>query len=266
MTATDLRDPGLRAAVASEWSKFSSLRSVRVTLVLGTVLGIGVTALFGWLVLATWDDWPVEEQAAFRPAEAALIGLLVTGTVFVVLGVTTVSSEYSSRMAALTFTATPRRERVLVAKVLVVAAASFVATALAVAGMVLVSRLMLGGLGRPGPDPAQVLRIVLGVASGSALFAVVAVSVTFLLRSAAGSVAGLLALSFLPTIVGPMLPAWWSEHGERYLLGAAVDSLTLPALADAPAGLSRGVAALVVAAWLGGLLGLALMTLDRRDV
>lgn len=260
------RDPGLQAAVASEWSKFSSLRSARVTLVLGTLLGIGVTALFGWIVLATWDDWPVEEQVAFRPAETALIGMLVTGTVFVVLGVTTVSSEYSSRMASLTFTATPRRERVLLAKVLVVAAATFVATALAVIGMVLVSQLMLAGLGRPTPDALRVLRIVLGVAAGSAMFSVLAVSITFVLRSAAGSVAGLLALSFVPAIVGPMLPSWWSERAERYLFSAAVDSLTLPALADAPAGLSRGVAALVVAGWLGAALGLALFTLDRRDV
>jgi ABC-2 type transport system permease protein len=266
MTAVALRDPGLRATVAAEWSKFASLRSVRVTLVLGTLLGVGVTALFCWLVLATWDDWPVEERAAFRPAEAALIGLLVTGTVFAVLGVTTVSSEYSSRMASLTFTVTPRRERVLLAKVLIVAVASFVATALAVVGMVVVARLMLARLDLPTPDALRVVRIVLGVAAGSALFSVVAVSVTFVVRSAAGSVAGLLALMFLPAILEPLLPSWWSEHAERYLIGAATDSLTLPALADTPAALDRGVAALVVAGWIGASVGLALVALDRRDV
>ncbi len=265
MTGTELRDPGFGAALASEWSKFSSLRSVRVTLVLGTLLGIGSTALFGWAVLATWDDWAVEEQAAFQPAEAALIGMLVTGTVFIVLGVTTVSSEYSSKMAALTFTATPRRHRVLLAKVLVVAAATFVAIALAVTGMVLVTQVMLAGLDRPSADAARVARIVLGIAAGAALFSVLAVAITFVLRSAAGSVAGLLALTYLPVIVGPTLPRWWEDHGQRYLPGAAIDSLTLPALADTPAGLSRGVAALVAAAWLGAALGLALVTLDRRD-
>lgn len=266
MTSSDLRDPGFAAAVAAEWSKFASLRSARVTLVLGTLLGVSATALFGWVVLATWDDWPVEDQATFRPVETALIGMLVTGTVFVVLGVTTVSSEYSSRMASVTFTATPRRERVLLAKVLVVAAATFVATALAVTGMVVVSQVLLAGLDRPAADPVRVARIVLGVAAGSALFSVLAVSITFVLRSAAGSVAGLLALSFGPVIVGPMLPRWYQDHVERYLPSAAVDSLTLPALADTPAGLSRGVAALVVAGSLGAVLGLALLTLDRRDV
>ncbi len=72
MTVTDLRDPGFRAAVAAEWTKFSSLRSVRVALVLGVVLGVGATALFGWAVLATWQEWPAEERAEFRPAESAL--------------------------------------------------------------------------------------------------------------------------------------------------------------------------------------------------
>ncbi len=266
MTVTDLRDPGFRAAVAAEWTKFSSLRSVRVALVLGVVLGVGATALFGWAVLATWQEWPAEERAEFRPAESALIGMLLTGTVFVVLGVTTVSSEYGSRMAALTFTATPRRERVLLAKVLVVGAATFVATALAAGGMVLVTQVMFAGRGQPGPDADRLTQLVLGVAANAALFSAIVVGVTFVLRSAAGAVGGLLALTFVPPAVGPLLPDWWQEHGERYLPGAAMDSLTLPMLADAPDGLSRWVAALVVAGWLAAALGLALLTLERRDV
>lgn len=265
MTAADLRDPGLGAAVAAEWSKFSSLRSVRLTLLLGTVLGVAATALLDWAVLATWDDWSAEDRAVFRPAETSLAGLLVTGTVFVVLGVTTVSSEYSSRMAVPTFTATPRRERVLLAKVLVVAAATFVAAAVAVAGMVVVAQVVLAGLDLPAPRYGWLARFALGVATGSALFSVIAVAVTFVLRSAAGSVAGLLALNFVPPSLGPLLPSWWHEHAERYLIGPATDSLTLPA-AYASEGLDRGPAALVVAVWLAAAVGLALVTLDRRDV
>lgn len=265
MTATELRDPGFRAAVASEWSKFASLRSVRVTLVLGTLLGIGTTALAGWAVLATWHEWSAEELAAFRPTDVALIGLILTGTIFVVLGVTTVSAEYASRMAALTFTVTPRRERVLLAKVLVVAAATFVATALAVLGMLVVARAMFAGLDRPTPGVTQVAGLVFGVAAGSALFSVFAVAVTFVLRSAAGSVAGLLVLTFGPLAVGPLLPSWWQEHGQRYLPSPAMDSLTLPALADAADGLGRGTAALVTGGWLAAAVGIALVVLDRRD-
>ena len=258
-------DPGFGATVRSEWTKFASQRATRVTLLLGTVLGVAVTALLGWVVLATWDEWPAEERAVFAPHETALIGTLLTGTLFAVLGVTAVSGEYSSRMALLTFTATPRRERVLLAKVIVVAAVSLAATVLAVAGMMLVARLMFAGLDRPFPGVGRVLRLTIAVGLNGMLFPVLGVALTFLLRSAAGSVAALLGLSFGPAVLGPLLPSWWAEHGQRYLPGSAMDSLTLPGLADAN-GLDRVPAALVLAAWLALFLGAAVAALNRRDV
>ena len=75
----------------------------------------------------------------------------------------------------------------------------------------------------------------------------------------------LLAKVVVVTVV-TFLPRWWDEHGQRYLPGAAVDSLTLPRFADNPEQLGAGVAALIVAAWLAAFLGLALLVLDRRDV
>ena len=261
-----LRDPGFGATLRSEWTKFTSQRSTRVTLVLGTLLGMTVTGLVGWLVLATWDEWPAEERAAFVPLDAALIGMLVTGLLFAVLGVTAVSAEYSSRMAMLTFTVTPRRGRVLLAKVLVVGGVTAVATAVAVTGMILVSLAVFSGLDRPSPDAGRMLRVVLGVALNAGLFPVIGVAMTFVLRSAAGSVAALLAVSFGPAVFGPLLPRWWAEHGERYLPTAAVDSLTLPSFPDAADQLDRGVAAVVVALWLAVFLGAALAVLERRDV
>ena len=258
--------PGFGATLASEWTKLTSLRSARITLLLGVVLGVGSTALLDWAVLATWHEWPAEERAAFLPIETALIGTILTGTLFTVLGVTAVSSEYGSRMVALTFTATPRRERVLLAKVVVVAAVTFVASLVAVAGMVLVTRLLFAGEDVPLANTGRVLRVVLGVAAGAPLFPVIAVALTFVLRSAAGSVAALLGLLFGPFVLAPFLPRWWQDHGQRYLPGAASDSLTLPAFPDSPAGLSVWAAGLVVAGWLAAFLGLAVVVLDQRDV
>lgn len=264
--STPLRAPDFRATLASEWTKFSSQRSTRVTLVLGTLLGIAATALVGWAVLATWDEWSPEDRAAFNPGETALVGTILTGTLFAVLGVTAVSAEYSSRMATLTFTATPRRGRVLAAKVVVVTAVTFVATLVAVAGMVLVARVMFAGQHLPAIDAARLVRVVLGVAAGAPLFPVIGIALTFVLRSAAGSVAALLGFLFGPLVLSPFLPNWWGEHGQRFLPGDAMDSLTIPSLTDAADRLNAGVAALVVAAWLAAFLGLALLVLDRRDV
>jgi ABC-2 type transport system permease protein len=263
---TDRRDPGFRATLASEWTKFISLRSVRMTLVLGTVLGIGSTALLSWAVLATWDEWSAADRAAFDPVETSLIGTLLSGTLISVLGVTAVSSEYGSRMAALTFTATPRRERVLLAKTVVVSVVTFLATLVAVAGMVLVARVMFAGQDLPTASIGRVLRILLGIAAGAPLFPIIGVALGFVLRSAAGSVAALLGLLFGPYVLAPFLPRWWEEHGQRYLPGPASDSLTLPSLPDSPEGLSTWLAALVVAGWLAAFLGLALLVLERRDV
>jgi ABC-type transport system involved in multi-copper enzyme maturation permease subunit len=265
MTAV-LPDPGFGATLRSEWTKFSSLRSARLTLLLGTVFGIGAAALLGWAVLATWDEWTPEDRAAFVPAEDALIGTIITGTLFAVLGVTVVSSEYSSRMAALTFTATPRRWRVLLAKVLVVAVATTVATAIAALGMILVGLAMFAGLHQTTPGAGRLVRIVLAVAANSTLLPVLGVALTFVLRSAAGSVAALLMLTFGPLALGPLLPQWWGDHGQFYLPGAAMDALTLPGFTDVAGQLDRGPAALVVAGWLVLFLGAAAVVLDRRDV
>lgn len=264
--STDLRLPGFGATLASEWTKLTSLRSARVTLVLGIVLGIVSTVLVNWAVLATWKEWSPEDRAAFSPIETSLIGTILTGTLFTVLGVTAVSSEYGSRMVELTFTATPRRERVLLAKMVVVAAVTFVASLVAVVGMVLVSRIMFATKDVPMAGAGRVLRVVLGVTAGAPLFPVIAVALTFLLRSAAGSVAAMLGLLFGPYVLGPLLPQWWADHGQRYLPGAASDSLTLPSFPDSPEGLSTWAAALVVAGWLAAFLALALVALDRRDV
>jgi ABC-2 type transport system permease protein len=97
------------------------------------------------------------------------------------------------------------------------------------------------------------------------LFPVLGVALTFLLRSAAGSVAALLGLLLGPLALSPLLPQWWADHGQRFMPGSAMDALTLPELSD-EALLGRAAAAVVVAAWLLVMLGGALVALNRRDV
>lgn len=259
----DGRPPGFGAAVAAEWSKLVALRSARVSVLLGIVLSVAVTGLLAWAVVATWQEWPADERAEFNPTENALIGILVTSMFFAVLGVTTVTSEYSSRMIALTFVATPRRERVVLAKMLVVAVATMLGTLVAVVGMIVVARLVFAGYDLPGPDTGRTVRLVLGVSAGAGLFPMIGVTVAFVVRSAAGSVTALLAMIFGPPVLGPLLPRWWQQHGERYLPSQATDSLTLPF--DSPGQLGTGVAALTVAAWMIGFTALAIAVVRKRD-
>lgn len=257
---------GFRAALAAEWIKLSSLRSFRLTLLIGSGLGIAVSALLAWAVVLTWRDWPAEEVAAFDPADSATIGTLVTTIFFAVLGVTAVTSEYGSHMIVLTLTATPRRGRVLAAKLVVVSVCTLVASLVAVIGMIAVFRLIVAGLDLPGSTAGETARVVLASTLLAWLLPFLAVCLATAIRSAAGTVAAVLGLVFLPAIVTPLLPRWWREEGQRYLFGNAADSLSFGSGGpDAQLHLSRPVAALVLLLWLAAFTALAHLLLHRRD-
>lgn len=260
------RRVGFGATLAAEWVKLSSLRSFRLTLLIGSLLGILVSGLLAWAVLLTWRDWPAEEVAAFDPVDSATIGTLVTTIFFSVLGVTAVTSEYGSRMILQTLTATPRRWRVLAAKLLVVSASTVVASLVATLGMVLVFRLVVSGADLPGASVGSTARTVLASTLLAWLLPFLAVCFATAIRSAAGTVAAVLGLVFVPAIVTPLLPSWWREEGQRYLVGNAADSLTYGTDGpDAELYLSRPLAAVVLLIWLAAFTALAYALLERRD-
>jgi ABC-2 type transport system permease protein len=257
---------GFPAALAAEWLKLSSLRSFRLTLLLGSALGILVSGLLAWAVVATWRDWPADEVAAFDPVEAATIGTLVTTIFFAVLGVTAVTSEYGSRMIMLTLTATPRRGRVLAAKLIVVSVSTLVVSVVATVGMVLVFRLVVSGADLSGSTAGSAVRTIAATSVLAWVLPFLAVCLATAIRSAAGTVAAVLAFVFLPAIVTPLLPSWWREQGQRYLVGNATDSLALGRGGpDSELFLTRPVAALVLAIWLVAFTALAYVLLERRD-
>jgi ABC-2 type transport system permease protein len=262
---TDTR-VGFRDTLAAEWVKLSSLRSFRLTLLIGTGLGILVSGLLAWAVLLTWRDWPADEVAAFDPVDSATIGTLVTTILFSVLGVTAVTSEYGSRMIMLTLTASPRRGRVLAAKLIVVCVSTLVASLVAVVGMVVVFRLVVSGADLPGSTTGDTVRTVLASTLLAWVLPFLAVCLATAIRSAAGTVAAVLGFVFVPAIVTPLLPSWWKEEGQRYLVGNAADSLSYGTGGpDAELYLSRPVAGLVLLLWLAALAALAYGVLERRD-
>jgi ABC-2 type transport system permease protein len=260
---------GFRAALGAEWLKLSSLRSFRLTLLIGSGLGIAVSALLAWAVLLTWRDWPADEVAAFDPADSATIGTLVTTIFFAVLGVTAVTSEYGSRMIMLTLTATPRRGRILAAKLIVVSVSTLVASLVATVGMVLVFRLIVAGADLPGSSAGSTVRTILAASLLTWVLPFLAVCLATAIRSAAGTVAAVLGFVFVPAIVTPLLPRWWREEGQRYLVGNAADSLSYGSGTtsgpDPELYLSRPVATLVLLLWLAAFAALAYLLLERRD-
>lgn len=260
-------DPGFGATFGSEWAKLRTARAPRRNLVLGTGLGIAFSVLLAVIMGATFSEWSPTEQADFDPLLYPLSGSLFIAIFFAAVGVNVVASEYTSGMIRLTLTTTPRRRRVLTAKALAVALATFVFGLVAMAGMFGVSHLIYGAYDLPTADLAsgRAVRTFALIALIGPLFPVIAVFVTFLLRSTAAALSTVLALIFAPSIFGGLLPRWWRENVISLLPGPASDSVAIGHLSESDMYLHPVLGFVVVVAWVVVFSTLARLVLDRRD-
>lgn len=110
--------PHLGHALASEWTKLTSVRSTLWTLgsLVALVVGVGLLAV----VQTAAGDY-----ANLSYPAPALFGLMVGQIAVIVLGVLTISSEYGTGLIRTTLTAAPDRLRVLTAKYLVFGTVAF---------------------------------------------------------------------------------------------------------------------------------------------
>lgn len=253
--------------VRSEWAKLASLRGTTFKLALAFLLSVGLTALLALIIGATWDDASAAARAEHDPTAISLFGSIFSMIVFAVLGATAVTSEYASGMIRLTLTATPRRGRVLAAKAAVVAGTTLVAGLVTAVVSFLVAQAVLASYGVPSValGDGGALRTVLGDGVLTPVLPLIAVALGFALRSTAGAVTSVLAIVFLPGILGGVLPSWWRDNVLGYLPGAAAEAISSGHLESSTATLAPGLAALVLAGWLVVFLGGAWAVLERRD-
>ena len=109
----------------SEWTKLHSLRSTRWSLLVATVLTIGLPLLFSTVISSHWGHMSPRDRADHQPLDVALAGVNVSQLAIAVLGVLVITGEYSTGMIRASFTAVPKRLPVLWAKTGVFAAVSF---------------------------------------------------------------------------------------------------------------------------------------------
>jgi ABC-2 type transport system permease protein len=255
------------ATVRSEGSKLLGLRSTKLAIAFGVVLSLLPSVLLAIIVGITWDRWDPASRAEFEPIGSAIIGGVFGAIFFLVIGARCVTSEYASGMMGLTLTATPRRARVLAAKVLVVSAISVAAGLVATLGMFLAAQAIFGSYGLPSASlaDADALRVVLVGSALSFQFPVIALALGFLLRSTAGAVVGILALLLAPPFLSGLLPAWWGNGVFDYLPGAASDALVVGHLEGSGGGLAPAPAAVVTLVWMALFVGAAWLVFERRD-
>src|SRR5262249_21640034 len=208
-------------------TKLYSLRSTRWSLLVATVLAIGLPALFAAVTSSHWGSMSPHERADRHPLDIALAGVNIAQLAVAVLGVLVITGEYSTGMIRASFTAVPRRLPVLWAKILVYAAVSFRLSLPAVLIAFFASQAILSkhdllqiSFSHPG-----VARSVIGGAVYLTLIGTFALAVGAIVRNTAGGIASFAALFFLIPPLMNVLPASWNHAISPSLPDAAGRSI-----------------------------------------
>jgi ABC-2 type transport system permease protein len=249
-----------RDVLACEWIKLRSVRSTYWTLLVAVVTPIAISAL----VSVTLANAPGPHGGQnLDPLLPGLISLEYAVLAVAVLGVLTISAEFSTGLIRTTFTAMPHRRVVLAAKAAVLGAVTLVAGEVVAFACFGVVQAVLSGkhlsvsLSHPGV-PGAVL------ANGLLLFvmAMMGVGLGAIVRHTAGGIAAAVGLIFLPAALA-LLPAPWGDRVGRFTVLEAAHQVT--ALHPATNLFAPAWSLLVLLAWPAAVLLIAAVTITRRD-
>jgi ABC-2 type transport system permease protein len=257
--------PGFRAVLRSEWTKLWAVRSTHVLLGVLLLLTVGVTGVLAFFG-SSGDLAAAQEDGAY---DVILFSATLGIWVYTYLGAAVVAAEFGGRAGQYTFVATPRRGRVLAAKMLIVGGlgaalgvvVALVNIALTQAALASAGSTLLD-LGDPGLWRAALVFVALSMAVQAWLGAAVAV----LVRTAFGALAIVVLVNALPVTTAQFLGEGYRSTVPRLVPGAAVESAAGLSVPGSDGHLPLGAALLVVAAWLGLAHLLAHRRLVRADL
>ena len=246
--------------LASEWTKFRSVRSTYWSLLVAVVTPIAVSAL----VAFAFAHQPASAGPPPDPLLPEVLSLEYAVIAVSVMGVLAFSTEYSTGLIRTTFAATPRRRAVLAAKAVVLGTVTLAAGELvAFVSFFLVQAVLAGhhqgvSLSRPGVPGA-----VLAAGLLLCVCALLGLALGAIIRHTAGGIAATIAVIVLPGIVALLPPPWRGRLG-RFTLVEAARQVT--ALHPATNLFSPALSLLVVLAWPAAGLAAAAVLITRRDV
>lgn len=255
-----------RAAIAAEWIKLRSLRSIPVTLAVTVVLCIGFADNVCSNNVANYPTLDAADRAAFDPLFVNINFVQVGVIFFGVLGALVVTNEYGTGLIRTTFTATPQRGLVLAAKTGLLALVAFLASSVTILVAFFTGQAILSSghvpsvsLGDPGVAGRLFGAICYLTAAG-----LMGVFIGVLSRSTAIAFTSVFGLFLVIPIVADDLPhsATW-KHVVPYLPSNAGASLWGWHIQDFP-GTTGG--ALTLVAYLVVLAAAAVVSLRARDV
>lgn len=258
------RPPGAAAALASEWRKLWALPANRGILAAAFGLSVGITLL----MVVFGDTAAIGREQDESRYSVVFFGSTLAVWVFCALAANTVASEYRSGAIALTLTATPRRWRVLAAKLVIVATLALLGGLAISFANFAITQVVLMASGGPSinlSDPGA-LRAVLSYIPVSALSqSLLAACAAVVLRSAPAAVVFTALLGTLPIVGAQFMGSWWGDNVPRYMTGAAAESLAGLAVPGTPGYLPVLPAALVIVVWSAVFTIVAMAVFSRRD-
>jgi ABC-2 type transport system permease protein len=191
--------------VRSEWTKFSSLRSSRWTLIVFAVTGVGLGILVSALTGAHWPAASAETRAHWDPTNNTLAGLIPGYLVIPVLGVLMMTSEYSSGSIRSTFAAVPRRRLVLAAKAIVFAGSTLVVVEAVSFVAFFLGQQVMGTAPHASLDQPGVLRALVLSSAFLVLMGLFGLGLGAIIRRSGAAVA---AYAGVAVVVPPLLAAF----------------------------------------------------------
>jgi len=244
--------------LASEWTKFRSVRSTYWSLLVAVLTPVAVSAVVAFAFTSARNQGPPPD-----PLLPGVISLEYALIAVSVMGVLAFSAEYSTGLIRVTFTAAPRRRAVLAAKAVVLGAVTLAAGELVafisfwLVQAVLARHRQGVSLGRPGVAGA-----VLSAGLLLCVCALLGLALGAVIRHTAGGIAATVAVILVPGIAA-LLPAPWNGRLGRFTLLDAARQVS--ALHPATNLFSPGWSLLVLLAWPAAALAAAAVLITRRD-
>jgi ABC-type transport system involved in multi-copper enzyme maturation permease subunit len=232
-------------------------------------LSVGFAAILALVSGLTHESWNDTIRNQFDPILTTLGGWLFGMILLITLSVTSVTSEYSSRMMRTTFIVTPNRNRVFAAKAVVLALVGLATTLITIPGMFLVAQPFFRHYGLESAnlgDPDVTRYLVIAVILQGLICTLIPFSFAWLLRGTASAITTSLGFAVLPWMLTPVVPQWVKTNVFTYLPDNAKDRLIGVLKPDAATWLGETTAWIVIAVWIATLLTAAVITLNRRDV
>lgn len=205
-------------ALAAEWRK---LWAVRVTSM--TVVSLPFVALlFAWLFSdgggRGYADLIGAERIGFDPTAISLQSHLMAQMVVGILGVLSITTEYSTGSIGTTAVAVPRRGILFAAKATVITTVALLAGTVTAFSSFWMGQVVIGSYGAPTAnftDPS-VLRAIFGMGLYLALTSLLGLAVGTLLRSSAAALGTIVTAVLILPALSQNLPATVANVIARY--------------------------------------------------